>query len=226
MFNRRKIHTSRIGNSVALAIVAALVAASGGCGVLKDLRDLRDQVGAPLPFDTGGAVFVDATDTGDELPPRLDTGGEAERDTDRDWDTDEGTDASPVPDVTFDEPPLISEVFPRSGPTRGGTFVSVLGARFDWGTRVYLGGVEVERIDIIDEYELFFVTPPLDAGPHDLKITASGGSAALENAFTAVESLSVTSVSPGNTLSEKRTLMLLKKRGSLFENVLMTCRAA
>ena len=34
--------------------------------------------------------------------------------------------------------------------------------------------------------------------------------------------ISVTSVSPGNTLSEKRTLMLLKKRGSFFENDLMT----
>ena len=38
--------------------------------------------------------------------------------------------------------------------------------------------------------------------------------------------ISVTSVSPGNTLSAKRTLMLLKKRGSFFENALMTWRAA
>lgn len=186
-----------------------LAALGGGCEDLRELRELRDSNfgGAPhRPGASGVDVGVGSDAAADTTLPR-DSGADVRADAAADASADSvfdpvdaGRDGGPV----FDEPPTIFDVFPAVGPTSGGTLVTVQGARFDFRPEVRLGGLPVERVDVVDQYELLFVTPPLPAGVHDLKITTSGGTAAFEAAFTAVEPLAISAVEPGRAPRDGR----------------------
>jgi len=120
--------------------------------------------------------------------PRVDTGG------------DSSSGVVPPPDPpdrpVFDAPPLIGAVYPNTGPTSGGTIVVVEGSRFPHDIEVYLGGQRVTHVDVVDGFELLFVTEPRSAGTYDLKLVTDGGSAEFADAFTFVAPLEIHEVDP------------------------------
>lgn len=178
-------------------LVLALVFASG-CEQLKELRDLRDQARSPAAGYRPGASGVDAGVEDDVVVPPRDAG------RDPDW-RDLGSEVDggffPVEDTgpdapVFEEAPTIFDVFPAVVPTTGGTIVTVQGSRFTWDTEVRLGGQPVAHVDVIDQYELLFMTDEMEAGTYDLKLATPGGTAVFTAAFTAVEPTRVDRVEP------------------------------
>ena len=87
----------------------------------------------------------------------------------------------PHPKVTADltgnpgEPAVISAVYPRSGPTSGGTRIRVLGRKFQPGSIVRLGGVAVSALTFKSAGELAGLTPPLAAGTYSLEVVQPDG---------------------------------------------------
>lgn len=82
--------------------------------------------------------------------------------------------------------PHVTTVFPSSGPLAGGTDVSITGANFEDGVRVFFGTVEGENVTWVTKGRLTARTPPGSvAGPVDVKVqNADGQSDTLLGGFT------------------------------------------
>ena len=81
--------------------------------------------------------------------------------------------------------PVIGSVSPNSGPTGGGTVITVRGSNFDSGARVNIGNVAATNVQRISSSELRATTPAQSAGTYRVQVVNGGGlSASLYNAFT------------------------------------------
>jgi len=86
------------------------------------------------------------------------------------------------------DPPLISAVYPSSGPTIGNTRIRVLGQNFQPGSVVHMGGVALPALTFKSSGELTALTPPLVAGIYSLEVLQPDGTTTvIPNAFTYVE---------------------------------------
>jgi len=74
---------------------------------------------------------------------------------------------------------LISAVYPRSGPTGGGTRLRILGRNFQPGSTVRLGGLEVMALKFKSAGELTGLTPPLAGGTYSVEVVQPNGEIAL-----------------------------------------------
>ncbi len=180
-------------------LLLVALSATTGCQKLKELRELRDEyaAGAISPPAAAVDIGIDVPDAADVFTPR-DIGtdaGDGDASADMGFPNDTG-----APDIqVFEEPPTIFDVYPAFGPTAGGTLVTVSGSRFTFDIDVRLGGVTMTQVDVIDQYELLFLTEPMEPGTYDLKVTTSSGTALFERAFTAVDPLAVLSVAPSES---------------------------
>lgn len=103
-----------------------------------------------------------------------------------------------TPPVTPAPPPAIASVDPTSGPTSGGTTVTIVGSGFQGGATLSIGGVPVSPVTVSSGTQLSFVTPTWGAGAANIVVTnPDGQSATATGAFTfGTPTPALTSVSP------------------------------
>jgi hypothetical protein len=95
---------------------------------------------------------------------------------------DAGHDAGPLP-----VSPAPSAISPASGPTDGGTAVTVTGSGFAAGAQVRVGSALLTQVVVASPAELHGVTPPLSAGTFDVVvINPDSRLGKLQGAFTAI----------------------------------------
>lgn len=109
--------------------------------------------------------------------------------------------------------PTITAVAPNSGPTAGGTAITITGTNFASGATVTVGGVTATSVSVVNATTITAVTPAHAAGAVNVVVTNPGGaSATANNAFTYVAPaplLTLTGVSPasGPTLGGRRVTL-------------------
>lgn len=104
---------------------------------------------------------------------------------------------------TFLSAPTVSNVSPVSGPTTGGTVVTVTGTGFVTGpgnTSVSFGGTPSTSVAVASATQLTALAPARAAGAIDIRVTTAGGTSAatpLTDTFTYVAAApNITSLSP------------------------------
>jgi hypothetical protein len=101
---------------------------------------------------------------------------------------------------TYNAPPGITNISPASGPTAGGTAITINGAEFWFGgplSGVKVGGINATSVVRISKSRITAVTPAGTAGARDIVITNwDGQTATLTGGFTYVAPPTITTVSP------------------------------
>ncbi len=85
-----------------------------------------------------------------------------------------------------DAPPTITDISPSSGPTTGGTSVTITGTNLSTVSSVAFGATN-SGITSVTATQITVDTPPHSVGPVDVTVTTSGGSATATNGFTYVQ---------------------------------------
>ncbi|MHB1844591.1 MAG: IPT/TIG domain-containing protein [Deltaproteobacteria bacterium] len=115
------------------------------------------------------------------------------------------------------EPALsISLLAPGSGPTSGGTQVTVTGVGFAQGDRVFLGALEAAQVTVANATSLSFATPPGTAGPADLTVVSAANpalTATLPGAFSYSDSFSLIQLAPASGAQAGGTYVTLLGTG-------------
>jgi hypothetical protein len=78
----------------------------------------------------------------------------------------------------------VSSITPNSGPSIGGTAVTINGQRFDATATVTIGGVEARNVTLVSANSLTAVTGSRNVGVADVAVTVGGQRGVLANAFT------------------------------------------
>lgn len=110
-----------------------------------------------------------------------------------------GSDTLPSAFYYYDtSEPQVDSVDPDSGPTSGGTLVTVSGNHFTTSEDTYVAfGIFVASdVNVIDPTTLTCITPGHTAGPVDVSVITSNGMGTLPEGFTYVDSPVVSEVSP------------------------------
>jgi len=81
----------------------------------------------------------------------------------------------------------VSGVSPSSGPTIGGTSVSIIGAHFSSGAGVTIGGTPATNVTLVDSSTLSATTGARVAGTGDVLVVSDGRSAVLPGGFTYID---------------------------------------
>ncbi len=94
--------------------------------------------------------------------------------------------------------PTITELFPSTGPTAGGTAVSMTGSGFTGATSVTFGGVPASNLTVISDNQLTMTAPPGSAGPATVTVTSPLGTASTTaaNQYTYADTPVVSGISP------------------------------
>jgi photosystem II stability/assembly factor-like uncharacterized protein len=104
----------------------------------------------------------------------------------------------------------VSEVSPDTGPTTGGTSITITGTGFTVGSDVDLAGVEATGIDVVSSTEIMAFSPPESAGTVDVIVTAAGGPSTPNPAdqftYTVVQSPTTTGCDPSCSETVSTTL--------------------
>ena len=112
-----------------------------------------------------------------------------------------GTSATSQADqYTYAAPPTVSSISPTSGPTLGGTVVTITGTNLNNPSAVKFGGSNAAVITPISATQMTAVAPAGSAGAQDVRVTTPGGTSATSSAdrFTFVPPPTVTGVSPSS----------------------------
>ena len=98
---------------------------------------------------------------------------------------------------TFARTATVSSVAPNTGPSSGGTNVSITGTGFAGVTDVSFGGVSVP-FTVNSATSITTTAPELAAGPADVVVTTAGGTSAVTSSstFTSVASPTISNVAP------------------------------
>src|SRR5436190_8433850 len=102
--------------------------------------------------------------------------------------------------INAQPPPTVSSVNPASGPTTGGTTITVSGTNFVAGATVTIGGAAATNVTVVNATTLTARTASNAAGPFGVTvINPDGLSGTLANGFTYISTApTVTSVSPSS----------------------------
>ena len=101
---------------------------------------------------------------------------------------------------TYVPAPTVTSVSPSSGPTAGGTFVTITGTNFTGVTAVTFGGIRGHGVTVVVSATTITATTPAHAvGAVDVAVTTPGGTGTGTGAFTYVAGPpTVTGVSPSS----------------------------
>jgi formylglycine-generating enzyme required for sulfatase activity len=80
--------------------------------------------------------------------------------------------------------PALTSVTPNSGPTSGGTTITLTGTNLTGTTGVTIGGAAASGVTVVNATTVTAVTPPGSAGVQTVAITTPNGTANLTNGFT------------------------------------------
>jgi hypothetical protein len=108
--------------------------------------------------------------------------------------------ANPGDQFTYIAPPTVSAVSPTSGPTAGGTAITITGAGFDATATVTVGGTAATGVSVVSATQLSATTPEHAAGTVDIVVTVGAQSSATSAAdqFTYIAPPAPASVSPAS----------------------------
>jgi hypothetical protein len=119
-----------------------------------------------------------------------------------------GTAAGSSPDTSLDwffyqagvSTPAITELFPSTGPTSGGTAVTITGKGFTGATAVTFGGAAAANVTVVSDTQLTVTTPAGDPGPATVTVTTPGGSASTtsSNQYIYADTPVVSGISPSS----------------------------
>lgn len=104
-----------------------------------------------------------------------------------------GNSTAPTPPSTG---PVVSSITPNSGPSIGGTAVTINGQRFDATATVTIGGVEARNVTLVSANSLTAVTGSRNIGVADVAVTVGGQRGVLPNGFTYTAAGVVTNAPP------------------------------
>src|SRR5207245_11243236 len=105
--------------------------------------------------------------------------------------------------------PTVSSVAPSSGPTAGGTAVTITGANFVTGVTVNVGGSAATGVSVVNNTTITATTPTHAAGAVDVMVTnADAQSGSLASGFTyRVPAPTVETVEPSSGPVGERTAL-------------------
>jgi hypothetical protein len=113
-----------------------------------------------------------------------------------------------------DYKPTVANIIPNSGPTAGGTPVTIAGGYFISGATVTIGGITAPDITVVSSTSITAVTPAGTAGNQTVMVTVPGGSSTLTGGFTYVAPPpNVISVSPATGLAAGGTSVTIDGTG-------------
>jgi hypothetical protein len=110
-----------------------------------------------------------------------------------------GTPVGPTePPVTVG--PTVLSITPTSGPTAGGTVVTIRGANFAAGATVAIGGVAATTVSVVSSTSIQATTGARAAGAGDVSVVVDGKASTLASAFTyvALPPPTLTAISPAS----------------------------
>src|SRR6185312_5838510 len=101
---------------------------------------------------------------------------------------------------TYAAPPTVSAISPTSGPTLGGTVVTITGTNLGNPSAVKFGGSNAAVVTPVSPTQIVAVAPAGSAGPQDVRVTTPGGTSATSagDRFTFIAPPTVTGVSPSS----------------------------
>jgi formylglycine-generating enzyme required for sulfatase activity len=101
---------------------------------------------------------------------------------------------------TYFAAPTVTAIAPTSGPSAGGTTITITGTNFYNGgsnATVSIGGVAATSVNVVSTTTMTAVTPSsTTAGAKTVSVTTASGTASLTSGFTYVAAPTVTSVTP------------------------------
>jgi hypothetical protein len=86
--------------------------------------------------------------------------------------------------VPLPPPPLVVAVDPLTGPTAGGTAVTITGIGFNGATEVSFGGTAATTFSVSSDTSISATTPAHDAGLVSVSVTTPGGTSTVAGLFT------------------------------------------
>jgi hypothetical protein len=186
--------------AVLLLALVWLPACSDDGSSVADITDSSTTADGSADGSAAADTAVDtATDTGPDSPDFGDDSGEIGDVTRPDTSgSGEESDTTPTPGGGL----VIDAFDPRTGPTTGGTRFILTGAGFSADTLVYVDGQLAERIDLVDAFTIYGVTPPGSAGQVDVKVADTESQDLLAAAFTYVAPVTISSVEPNRSPTE------------------------
>jgi hypothetical protein len=128
------------------------------------------------------------------------------------WSADQFTYVAPPPTP----PPAVTSISPTSGPSTGGTSVTIRGTGFGGATQVLFGTVPASSFSVGSSTRITAVAPAETAGSHDIVVVSPNGTSATVAAdqFTSVLTLpTVTSLSPTSGPTAGGTTVTIKGTG-------------
>ena len=105
--------------------------------------------------------------------------------------------------------PTITGINPNSGPTTGGTSITITGTGFEDGATLSIGSGTAASVNVINDTTITAVTPSGTAGAVDVVVTTSGGSGTLAGGYTYVAAPTVTGISPGSGPASGGTIVTI-----------------
>jgi Protein of unknown function (DUF4038)/IPT/TIG domain/Putative collagen-binding domain of a collagenase/Abnormal spindle-like microcephaly-assoc'd, ASPM-SPD-2-Hydin/Fibronectin type III domain len=93
--------------------------------------------------------------------------------------------------------PTVTSISPNTGPTTGGTAVTISGTNFTSGATVTIGGAAATNVVVVSGSTITATTPPGTAGAATVTVAVAGQSGSLTGGFTYLAKPTVTGVSPG-----------------------------
>jgi IPT/TIG domain len=94
--------------------------------------------------------------------------------------------------------PTVIGISPSSGPTTGGTSVTITGTGFTGVTGVTIGGAAATSVTVVSPTSITAVTPANSAGTASVLVTTTGGTNAANSLYTYVAPPTVTGISPSS----------------------------
>ena len=121
------------------------------------------------------------------------------------------TATSAADQFTYGAAPAVTSVAPDSGPTSGGTNVTITGTNFSAGATVRFGGAAATNVAVVSATSITATSPAGSAGTVDVTVTTAGGTSAASAAdgFTYIAGPAVTSVSPSSGPSAGGTVVTI-----------------
>ena len=80
--------------------------------------------------------------------------------------------------------PVITSILPNTGPTSGGTAITITGNYFSGPATVSLGGVPATNVQVVSATSITALTPAVPAGSVDVVVTVSGRTLTVTSGFT------------------------------------------
>ncbi len=103
---------------------------------------------------------------------------------------------------TYQGPPTVVKLLPKSGPTAGGTIVTITGTEFTAATQVAFAGTAAAQFTVNSATSITATAPPGTAGAADVTVTNTAGTSAIttKDRFTYTPTVEAVTPNTGSTL--------------------------